>query len=164
VIHVPERVKQAVSKAGEFAEPWLQFFRRIGRTYGTWTDVPYAAATYSASGSMTWTVQEADQTTLAYTLMGKRAEVAFVISAAAVGGVVGTTLRIAIPGKDENGTALVAARDMTAPVWVNDNGTHAIGVARVTAGSSLIQIQKVNGANWTAGANGVEGQIALEVR
>lgn len=37
---------------------------------GTWINIPYAAGNFTAGGSMIWTVDAADQATLAYTILG----------------------------------------------------------------------------------------------
>jgi hypothetical protein len=164
-LHVPSKQKALVdTNTGAPTDVWLSFFQVLGSTYGTWKAVPYAAGHYSASGAMTWTVQDADQITFAYVLMSKLLLVAFTIRAAAVGGVADASLKIALPGVDANGNAIMAARDMSNPVWISDNGTKAIGRAFVAAGDTAISIQRVDGSNWSAGANGVEGQIALEVQ
>lgn len=150
----------AEPKTGTLKQRWRQFFEALGQTYGTWYQVPHDASLYTGGGLQTWTVASADQSTLAYVLMGQLMIVAFTIVTSSVGGVADASLQIAIPaGK-------VAARDMSAPVWVNNNGTLAIGVARVSAGGTVIAIKLVNAANWAAAADttGVEGQIAFEVR
>lgn len=159
MLHLPFTAPVIDAETRELTSLWERALRVLRNGYGTWTPVPFLAANFTASGTMTWTLAAGDQTTLAYVLMGKLLIVAFTIVTASVGGVVGPTLKIAIPG------GLVAARAMTKTVWVNDNGTKAIGVARVTAGGRTIDIEKVDGSNWTAAANttGVEGQIAFEV-
>jgi signal transduction histidine kinase len=51
-------------------------------------------------------------------------------------------------------------------VQINDNGTKAIGVAKVVDGGTVINIEKIDGSNWTAAVNtnGVEGAMTLEIR
>lgn len=166
MIHVPTRENGTDPKTGQFMRLWLAFFERVGELASEWRAVDFDAANYTANGSMTWTVQTADQVTFNYCRMGNRLDLAFVIRLATVAGVVNTTLQIAIPGKNANREPLVAARDMTAPVLIVDNGTRAIGIATVVAGESVIKIQKADGSNWAAAANtnGVEGVIALEVK
>jgi hypothetical protein len=119
---------------------------------------------FLGNGAMTWTLDAADLVTFAYCLMGKRLELSFVIRGAAVGGVADTTLKIEIPGLDARGERVGGRARHDGAVWYDDAGTKGIGVARVTAGGGFVEIQKPTGANWTAGANSVEGQIALEVR
>jgi hypothetical protein len=157
MLHVPFREKQFVDKDGALTKGWRAFFKDLGASYGTWHTVPHAAGDFTANGSMTWTVESADLSTFAYVEMGKLLIVAVTVTGAVVGGVVNTTLQVTLPAQH------VAARNMSIPVWVTDAGTKAIGVARVTAGSAVIAVQKVDGSNWTAGANGIEGQIAIEV-
>lgn len=155
-VHVPERERAigVVEKVTEgliavIHDRWLDFFQRLGASYGTWYAVPYAAANFS------WTVQEADQVTFAYTKMGQRVEIA-------------VTLRTTASGAAANGTitlpaGLVAARDMAAVVEVNDNGTTMAGRAKVTAGGTVITVTRIDGAAFTD-LRAVEGVIVLEVQ
>src|SRR5690349_16842334 len=163
-LHLPTRAPIA-EKGGILHREWERALKAFAAGYGTWVPVDYDAANFGGSGAMTWAVDPAGQVTFEYTLAGKRLEVAFVIRVATVGGVVDTTLTIAIPGLDARGNPFVSARDMTeAAVFYDDNGTKGIGVARVYEGGRLIEIKKATGANWTAGTNWVEGRIVLEVR
>lgn len=165
-LHLPFTAPVVEQDTNLLTKVWAKALRVLRSSYGTWTPVPHLAGNFTASGAMTWTVAAGDQATFAYVLMGKLLIVAFTIVTATVAGVVSTTLQITLPGMDASGHALVAARDMSVPVWITDNGTKAIGVARVTAGGTTIRIERVDGSNWTAAANttGVEGQIAIEVR
>lgn len=149
---------------GQLNKDWDRQFRSLEASYGRWRAVEYLATNFSADAGMTWLVELADQVTFSYGLMGKRLEVSFVIRGAVVGGVVSATLRIDVPGTDANGSPFIAAHDVSEPCFINDNGAFGIGVARVTAGGGFIEIQRADGANWTAGANGVEGRIVVEVR
>ena len=165
--HVPVRERViAEPRTGRLVATWLDFFQRIGQSYGTWVPVPFVAASFTGAGAMTWTVAAADQVTFAYCLMGKRLEVAFVIARSTVGGTPGPALQIAIPGTDRQGQALVAATDMRASVWIDHHGTQAIGVAAVAAGGRMITVQRVDAAPFAAAthATSVAGQIAVEVQ
>jgi hypothetical protein len=132
-----------------------------GRTTaaGEWTTPSFSAGTFTANGSMTWTVAAGDVGTYAYTLIGKTMTVVFTINTATVGGTPDTALRIAVPASQ------TAAKATANPVLILDNGTRAIGIASVGAGDSVISIQREDNASWTASANNnyVQGQITFEV-
>lgn len=155
---------RVVDAAGMLTTYWERAMRSLEQSYGRFVVVPHDASMFTGNGSMTWTVEVADLVTLVYTLMGKRLEVFFTIRAAAVGGTPAGALRILIPGKDANGNAFVSARTITTPVYVEDASTPAIGLAYVQAGVGYIHIAKLDGTNWTAGVNRVEGSIVLEVQ
>lgn len=164
--HFPQRQKRVVNpRTGDGEDIFLGLWMDMAKACGGWDDVPHAAGDFTASGAMTFTVQAADLITFTYGLMGKRLEVGLVIRGASVGGVADRTLRVAIPGNDKQGAALTAARDWSDTVWVNDNGTKSIGIARVSAGGSVIEIEKADGSNWAGAVNttGVEGTFAFEV-
>lgn len=154
-----DRSGQAPELTGRVKRTWFQFLQSL-YTRGFWNPVEHASTYYTANGSMTWTVQAADQTTFAFTQMGKTLVVAFVLTSTTVGGVANSTLQITIP------KGHVAARTMVAPVWISDNGTATTGIATVTANSTVIAIQRTDGANFALATNttAVRGQITLEVQ
>jgi hypothetical protein len=159
MLHLPSLESPMVEpKTGALRFPWWPTFKALGASYGTWTAVPFDAALYTGNGSMTVTV--GTQTTYAYVLMGKFLIVSVVLASVTVAGTPSTAIRIALPG------SLVAARAMSAPIALTDNGTAAIGVARVSAGGTVIEVKRVDGSAWTAsaGTSGIEGSILLEVR
>lgn len=162
-VHVPVRERAIGSVQGLRAilvDAWLDFFQQLGASYGTWYAVPFVASTFTGNGAMTWIVASADQVTLAYTKMGQRIELAFTIRTATVGGTPNTSLQITLPA------GMTAARAVTVPCRVNDNGTLGPGWAKVAAGGTVLSILKENESNWTAAAdtNGVEGVIAFEAQ
>lgn len=171
MIHVPVRERAIglvdfyegrvrADQVVQLNDRWLEFFQRLGGSYGTWYAVTFAAGTFTANGSMTWTVESGDQITLAYTQMGQRVELAFTIRTSSVGGTLNTTLRITLPA------GLVAARAVTVPCRVNDNGTLGPGWASVTAGGTVLSIVKEDESNWAAATNttGVEGILTFEIQ
>lgn len=137
---------------------WFQFFQAL-YARGNHIPVLYAATNFTANGTMTWTVQSADHTTLTYMQVGKTFTMVFVLVNTSTGGVANTTLQILIP------LARTAARVMANPVVLRDNGTRVMGVARVAAGGTTVNIQRLDGANFTASANAtdVEGMISFEI-
>jgi hypothetical protein len=137
-----------VDQKGKLLRAWrIAFFDYLKGGYGIWKAVEYLA------GNFSWTVQAGDQTTFAYCLMGKRLDVALVLVTTAGAG---ASVTVAIPAD------LTAARSMTNLVMVDDNGTFAVGKARVTAGASTITITRLDGAAFTD-LRAVEGVITFEV-
>jgi hypothetical protein len=128
---------------------------------GYWTDVAHAGGNFTASTG-SWTVDGADQVTLAYTRVGKTMTVVFSIQNTDVSATP-TTLEIAVPG---GATSAAEARN---PVQMSDAGTFGFGLARVTAGGTKILLYPGAGAvaPWTATSSdntAVFGQITFEVQ
>lgn len=125
----------------------------------TYTSPAYAAGNFTATGTMTWTVDAGDVASYCYATHNRRMTVAFALSNTTVGGTLGVGLRIAIPG------GFVATKTMYAMVLLIDNGTSQTAIAFVAAGSSVVEIQKVGGANMSAATNAtaVFGQISFEI-
>lgn len=148
-IHVPVRERHIAHDDRSLTDRWLEFFQRLGASYGTWYAVTYAAALFS------WTVESGDVITFAYTRMGQRVDIALTLRTTASGAVANGT--VTLPA------GMVAARDMTTLVEVNDNGTTMAGRAKVAAGGTVITITRVDGAAFTD-LRAVEGVIVMEVR
>ena len=134
--------------------------RNRAANVGEWTSVTFAAGNFTGSGAMTWTLDSADQTTLAYMLVGKTLWVSFNLGNTTVGGTVNISLQIAIPG------GFTATKQMVAPILISDNGgTQVAGYAVVVASGNNILCRKMDNANWTLATNttNVSGLIAFEV-
>ena len=129
---------------------------------GSWTSPAYSAGNFTASGSLTWTVEQADITTYAYTLVGKTMTVVFFIESTSTGGTASNILQIAIPG------SFTAAKRMSMPtLWYADaGGANAVGRAEVVSSGTVIRLTKMDNSNWSnAAANNtdVHGMITFEV-
>ena len=124
-----------------------------------WTTPTFTSGDYTANNSMTWTVASGDVSTYAYKIRGKTMTVAFRILTSTVGGTPSTQLQIAIPASK------TATKAMLNPCYISDNGTDAIGYARVEAAGTLILIQLVDASNFTASTNqtNVIGEITFEI-
>lgn len=134
---------------------WVEVSRANG--FG-WTTPTFSAADYTGNGSMTWTVDAGDVTTLAYQLRGTTMTVLVSLSDTTVGGTPNDALQIAIPaGK-------TAAKVAATPMYAVDNSTEQIGRMVVSAAGTKILLLKVPSANWTAGAVAIQGQITFEVQ
>ncbi len=126
---------------------------------GAWTTPAFNAANFTASGSMTWTVAEADVSTFAYIIMGKIMTILFDILTSSVGGEANTALLITIPG------GVTPTKRVTNAVYISDNGTKSIGRCVIAASGSVITIYKADGSAFGAATDttSVEGQITLEI-
>lgn len=107
-------------------------------------DVAYSAGNFNSNAG-TWTVDLADQVSLAYTLFGRNRKILwmmFDISTTSVSGGP-TRLQITIPlGK-------TVARTVSTMCQTNDNGTPGVGVCSSVSGNSYIGIFKdVSGGAW----------------
>lgn len=129
---------------------------------GEWPETPYASGTFTASGGGTWGVSDAaDQTVLAYTIIGKTMIVVYQIATSDVTGTV-SALRITIPASK------TAAKNSLAPTArLLDAGTEGRAFAAVAVGGTTIDIRRQDSANFTAtsGDNtSVSGQIIFEIQ
>jgi len=126
---------------------------------GEWANQAFSAGNFTASGSMTWTVAEADQDTFRYTLIGKTMIVDASIVTTTVGGTPSTALRITLPA------SATAASAASTACSVRDNGTFSVGWAEVAASGTYISIYLAAQGNWAAStdATDVRLQIAVEI-
>lgn len=128
-------------------------------TDGVWTSVSFSAGNFTASGSMTWTVESADQVTFRYHKVNKVMTVAFALEATAVGGTPSTDLQITIPG------SFTAAAQFNDVFWYKvSTPTRAAGFLQINASGTTIRllIDNDGSVNWTAGAVSVWGQVQFE--
>jgi hypothetical protein len=125
-----------------------------------WITPTFAAGNFTGNGSMTWTVEAGDVATFAYRINGKTMTVAFVLDTTTIGGTANFILFITIPaGK-------VAAKTMSNPVWILNNGTYEIGRVSVAASGTSLNILRPNVANFALSTNNnsVYGFIAFEIQ
>lgn len=124
-----------------------------------WITPTFSAGDFTASGSMTWTVGSGDVFTYAYILNGNKLTISFVLATTSVGGTLGPTLQIKIPG------GFVATKQMFSTCYIADNGVSSIGRCSVDASGTVIKIQRVDVTNYTAAtdATNIFGQITIEV-
>lgn len=129
---------------------------------GAWTAVAYSAGNFTASGSMTWGVDNADQAVFRYAIVGQTCFLNIVINTSDVAGTASTALRITLP------SAFTVGAACNFHYFYNDAGAAAFsqGVGSATAGNSYIDLFKADLSNWTltSGDNtSVSLNIALEV-
>jgi len=126
---------------------------------GAWTTPAYDAGNFTASGSMTWTVEGADVKTYAYIIIGKIMHISFCIENTTVAGTPHVELRIAIPaGKTAN-------KQNTVPIYIMDNEVRSFGIAFISPAGGQIICYKADISNWAASTNltRVNGQITFEI-
>lgn len=109
--------------------------------------VAHAGGNYTGSGSMTWTVEAADQVTYTYRQAGKFLYVTVNINASSVGGTPSTTLQIALP------SGFVCTRSFLVPSVAVNNGVLASSYINPVAGGTVLRVFLLSGGNWTASTN-----------
>jgi hypothetical protein len=130
---------------------------------GEWTTPAFSALNFTANGAMTWTVGAGSVVTYAYTLVGKMMTLSWQISATStIGGVVNTTLRIAVPG------GFTIAKRMVNTGRYYNNAVEGVCMAVAPAAATYVELYKdtiYNATNWVLdAAAGVTGQITFEVQ
>ena len=122
---------------------------------GAWTAIPYNAANFTGSGSMTWAVEAADVTFLRYVLLGKTCVVTFGLANTVVGGTLSTTLKITIP--------ITVATTGYGLVRMQPAG-QAWEVGVVDAAGTLLNITRTTIAAFTAGTTQIYGTVIFEAQ
>jgi hypothetical protein len=110
--------------------------------------VTYSAGNFTASGSMTWTVDSGDQVKFAYVQRGKFVQFFVVLTLTTVGGTLSNELRIALP----NG--FTAAYEQWSPFFGGyDSSVWVAVTASLQAGGTYLSIQKSGSGNYVAATN-----------
>jgi len=114
---------------------------------GAWTSVAYDSSNFSAAGSMTWTVEEGDIYTYAYSISGKTMTVAAETWGTTIGGTVSQYLKIKIPNNQ-------VAKKGTRTTLITRNSGLQIGYAYVLPNSNWIEIARnADTTNWILNTN-----------
>lgn len=114
---------------------------------GEWTSVAFTAGDYTASGSMTWTVQSADMVTFEYMVIGHTMFVNIYLDSTTVGGTANNQLFIKIPG------SFTAAKKVQGMSLGFDNGVAVSTFTRVSASGTTIEIGKSDVSNFALSTN-----------
>ena len=118
--------------------------------------VPYASGNFTGSGSITWTVQEADHVRFRFAIIGKIARIQIQLESTSVSGT-GSELRVKLP--------FTTTATQTITCVVRDNGTYGFGFVSIS-GSQLTFFTTQGGGNWAASTNQTnvyyEGEVPLE--
>lgn len=128
---------------------------------GTWTSPAFSAGVFTANGSMTWTVAEADVGAYCYMLNGNTMTVSFSVSTTTVGGTPNNELRIAVPA-----SKTVRFNHHNAIAYLSDNGVATRGFVTATHNLTYLRIFREDAGNFTAATDAtyVYGQITFEVQ
>jgi hypothetical protein len=126
---------------------------------GAWTTPTFSAGNFTASGSMTWTVESGDVTTYTYAILNKTMFLSFYIITTTVGGTPSTSLKIAIPGSKSS------AKSVRSLVFLSDNGVALTGYADTGISGTVITIYKPDYSNFTASTNNTQvlGTLTFEI-
>lgn len=121
--------------------------------------VPYSAASFSAGGGMSWTVEAGDVITQRYVLTGRVLTVWLALYTTSVGGTLGNTLLYTLPAGYQ------AAALQTGLFHLSENGVTTYGQANTAANSPTVSLLKSTSANFAASTNAlyILGQFAFEV-
>jgi len=112
---------------------------------GYWDTYTYSAGNFTASGSMTWGVDDGDEV-FSYSRVGSTLIIQGFASSSDVGGTASNGLRLTLPA------SLVGATGMTqrGPIMYQDaGGANTYGYWEVATGSTFIEFFKLDAANWT---------------
>ena len=122
--------------------------------------VEFSAGNFTGNGSMTWTVESADQETFTYQQRGKTVKIWLSVNTTTIGGTPSTTLMVALPN------SFVSSVLTYMPVSVVvDAGTAALGVAVTGAGGTLLAFNRADGGSFSAATNTtvIRAVVELEV-
>lgn len=149
---------QAWNDAGTLAQatPWIasrngdltfaaDLYEKARTTaMGHWLDVPYSAGAFTASGSMTWTVESGDVVCYRYTLVGKTIFLNLELENTTVGGTVSNELRVALPAG-----VTCNRRVQVSNVRFFDNGSLTDAYIHINGGGTYLSVFKSAGGNMT---------------
>jgi hypothetical protein len=143
-------LQQLRTNAGATSPEWF--------TPNTPVAVAYNAGNFTGSGSLTWTVDNADQVTFKYVINGKLMTVFFQIDNTTITGA-GAACQIAIPGGFTAGSTLYGS------IIIQDAGVWGISQIQVAGGTTIYVYKDFNGTNWTGGTNNnsIRGQFTFNL-
>lgn len=123
----------------------------LAHEQGDWITPTFAAGTYTASGSQTWTLTSGDVTGQAYWLRGRSLDISYALDTTSVGGTPSTDLRI---GNGAWGGFTCATGQWNDPVaFATDNNVIADCFSQINTAGTSLRILKKTLANWTASTN-----------
>jgi hypothetical protein len=123
-------------------------------TAGIWTPIPYVAGNFTASGSMVWTVEAADQSLFQYTRIGSLLLLTFSFASTTLAGTASANLMVQLPftpAAGMGGLGRVLLAGVGSPIWIF-----------TLAGDSKLYIQKIDATAFpVSGTNNVSVQGTL---
>ena len=139
-------VATPVAPRGTITYVWVGVWVLESHEQGAWIASTYAAGSFTASGSMIWTVEAADLFETRWRLSGKQVQFNFNIAASSISGTVHTTLYLS--------TALFGGFSLPAQTGYARMGFHNQPAEVMVSGSgAALQLQFVNGGNFVLGTN-----------
>jgi hypothetical protein len=129
-------------------------------TFAQWSAPTFSSSDYTASGSMVWTVEQAD-VNVSYVIIGKTMTVSFRLGATTISGTLSTELMMKIPASK------IANRSAVAAIWIAQPGpVFEAGYAEVTGSDSQIKFRRLAENNWISSTNNtyIFGQITFETQ
>jgi hypothetical protein len=159
---------------GQQSAATVQFLKKAHNSDGTltdigeWTDVAYLAANFTASGTMVWGVDSADQEYLRYCVIGNVLFYRGAFPTTDVTAPVGTELRIRLPRNPATGARYVLGPTGAEGylIYQDAGGVRTIGRCFAPANESYLSLETNVAANWTATAGdntSVRFNIACEI-
>lgn len=140
-------------------------WRMINVEPGLAIAVTFNAGDFTATGTMTWTVDSGDVRAFRYTQRGAQVTIALAVADFTTGGTPDTTLRVLLPN------SFTAANQGTVAVYAygrgRANGGTLQGIVAYTASSAstMLHIDKFDGSTWANGTNNgdVQGSVTIFV-
>lgn len=154
-------VNVAPGATGTISSSGGLFERSRSTAMGEWTAVTYSSGNFTASGSMTWTVDSVDQIAYRYMLIGHTMWLAFTLNSTSISGTPDQELRVKIPGGFSNTTDAVLAA-----VRSYDNGTDTVGFCGAVASQTYVRCWRGGFTSWAASTNNtaIQAFLTLEVQ
>lgn len=133
-------------------------WRLISYEQGAWLSQTFAAGDFTANGSMTWTVDEADVVTNAYYYSGITLLWSVAVITSTVGGTPASTLRLA-------STGLGTLTPRTSIIVPNSNNAVANFGRNAYSGTNMTWLRDKDSGVWDAAANNtsVSGLLTFSV-
>jgi hypothetical protein len=129
--------------------------------FQNWAEMAHANVTFTASGSMTWTVELADLFNYIYSCSGGTCVLSFIFNSTSPGGTPSNELRFSLP------TGIVPVKVFNNVIRYDVAGTSTVGYATVNPSWSYVRLVKIDGTTtWANGTNNtsITGQITFAVR
>lgn len=124
-----------------------------------WIAVPFNAADFTASGSMTWTVAASNVVVFAYRLEGRTMTVSFLITTTTIGGTPDQALLIKIPA----GKSSYLYQHVGYLAYFDPVAGAGLGMSYVIGSNQILLYRGITGGNWSLGSPCyVYGQITFD--
>ncbi len=135
----------------------------IGFIQGAWITPTFAAGTYTAGGTMAWTVGAGDVSVFAYLITGKTMFLTWSLVTTTVVAPLDPLLKITIPG------SFTITKGFITPAFAIANAptsaVHEVVIALGGAGQTYVQLYRLGAINWLASTDNCSqyGSVAFEI-